>query len=352
MHKTFDSNFVPNILKFRPINSSINSYNYNLAKYLSNMVTPLIPSKHSCKDTFTFINEIKQFDKNKYFMVSYDVTSLYTNIPLEEAIQIAVKQIFKNDKNIKISKEEMTELFHFATSKTHFQFNGSLYDQIDGISMGSPLAPALANLFMGFHEEKWLKSRVGRKVKFYKRYVDDIFCFVENENMADEFLIYLNKQHKNIKFTLEKEKDNVIPFLDIKIENMEQGIKTSIYKKKTDTGLLTNFTSFVCFKYKICLIKTLIDRIFKINNTRDGFHEDIKKMDEILQKNDFPSKLIAPNINKALKKKFDQKIDEKRTTEENIQYFKLPYIGSFSKISEQKLKSIIANIANQVQYLR
>ena len=68
---------------------------------------------------------------------------------------------------------------------------------------------------------------------------------------------------------------------------------------------------FVCFKYKICLIKTLIDRIFKINNTWNGFDEDITEMDEILQKNNFPSKLIAQTINKALEKKFDQKTDEK-----------------------------------------
>ena len=94
----------------------------------------------------------------------YDVTSLYTNIPLKETIEIAVDKIFENDRNIKISKDELKILFVFSTSKTHFQFDGAIYDQIDGIAMGSPLAPALANMFMVYHEDKWLQSNEGKKV--------------------------------------------------------------------------------------------------------------------------------------------------------------------------------------------
>ena len=96
------------------------------------------------------------------------MTSLFTNIPLKEVIEI-------------ISKFELINLFEFATCKTHFQFNGEIYDQVDGIAMGSPLVPALANMFMGVYEEKWLNSTEGKKVKFYKRYVDDVFCIVDNE---------------------------------------------------------------------------------------------------------------------------------------------------------------------------
>ena len=56
-----------------------------------------------------------------------------------------------------ISKANLRELFTFATSQTHFLFNGLFYDQCDGVTMGSPLAPILANLFMGYHEEQWMK---------------------------------------------------------------------------------------------------------------------------------------------------------------------------------------------------
>ena len=273
-------------------------------------------------------------------MVSYDVTSLYTNIPLKETIKIAVDKIFENNENIKIAKSELSKLFEFATSKTHFQFNGTIYDQIDGIAMGSPLAPALANLFMGFHEDKWLKSEEGNKISLYKRYVDDIFCLVENQDMALSTLDFLNCQHDNIKFTIEKEKDNKLPFLDIKLEKTELGISTSVHKKDTDTGLLTNFSSFVCFKYKVSLIKCLIDRIFRINNSWTGFHKDIDKMKVILQKNGFPDNVIDKNISKTLDLKISETAKINSESKED-RFFTLPYIGTFSDYTETKIKNII-----------
>ena len=136
-----------------------------------------------------------------------------------------------------ITRNEMKKLFTFATSKTHFLFNNSIYDQIDGVAMGSPLGPALANLFMGYYEKQWLSSDNGKKVKFYRRYVDDIFCLFNNEKDADDFLGFLNEQHKNIKFTIEKEMNKRLPFLDVLISN-NATFSTSIFRKNTFTGLL------------------------------------------------------------------------------------------------------------------
>ena len=65
---------------------------------------------------------------------------------------------------------------NFATSQTHFLFNNEVYDQTDGVAMGSPLGPAFAILFMGYHKNKWLNSEESSTVLFYKRYIDDIFC--------------------------------------------------------------------------------------------------------------------------------------------------------------------------------
>ena len=213
-----------------------------------------------------------------------------------------------------------------------------MIDQVDGIAMGSPLAPALANMFMGFHEEKWLSSTEGKKVRFYKRYVDDVFCLVDDEIQADSFLQFLNIQHTNIKFTTEKENDKALPFLDIFIQNTELGIITSVYKKPTNSGLLTNFDSFVCFKYKIGLIKTLFDRIFKINNKWKGFNENLCEMKETLQKNNFPSKLIDENVKTAYNNKMLNKTISKN---DESRFFKLSYIGSFSRYAEKRIKLLI-----------
>ena len=83
------------------------------------------------------------------FMVSFDIVSLFTNIPLDECIDLAVKYISDGDPDIKLSNTELKSLFSVATAQTHFLFKGSFYDQIDGVAMGFPLAPVLSNLFMG-----------------------------------------------------------------------------------------------------------------------------------------------------------------------------------------------------------
>ena len=86
-------------------------------------------------------------------MVSFDVESLFTNIPLEECIDLAVNYISEGNPDIKLNKSELRSLFTTATAQTRFIFNGSFNDQINGVAMGSPLAPVLANLFMGHHEK-------------------------------------------------------------------------------------------------------------------------------------------------------------------------------------------------------
>ena len=162
--------------KLRPIVSSIGTFNYNLARFLCDLFSPLVLNDYSCKDTFSFVSQIKNANLSKKFLVSYDVTSLFTNIPLQETIDIAINLIFNHNPNLNITRKELKKLFLFATSQTHFIFNSKFYNQIDGVAMGSPLAPVLANIFMGFQESKWLNENNLNKPKFYLRYVDDILA--------------------------------------------------------------------------------------------------------------------------------------------------------------------------------
>ena len=86
-------------------------------------------------------------------MIFYDVCNLFTNIPLKETIKLAVNLIFEKRPEIRMTRKQLTKLFEFVASGTHFLFNGDYYNQIDGVAMGYPLGPVLANLFMGYHEK-------------------------------------------------------------------------------------------------------------------------------------------------------------------------------------------------------
>ena len=147
MH-TFSSS--DSFLKFRPIVSSIGTFNYNLGRFLCDLFSPLVPNDYSSKDTFSFVSQIKNVNRSAKVLVSYNVTSLFTNISLQETIDIAMNLIFNYNPNLNITKKELKKLFLFATSQTHFIFNSKSYNQIDEVAMVSPLAPVLANIFMGF----------------------------------------------------------------------------------------------------------------------------------------------------------------------------------------------------------
>ena len=107
-----------------------------------------------------------------------------------ESIDLAVDYIIKGNPDIKLGRENLTKLFFFATAQTHFSFLGNFYDQIDGVAMGSPLAPVLANLFMGHHEKRWLEN-YNSGIEFYRRYVDDTFALFNTEQDALSFLIVI-----------------------------------------------------------------------------------------------------------------------------------------------------------------
>ena len=104
MHKFSSSDSFP---KLRPIVSSIGTFNYNLARFLCNLLSPLVPNDYSCKDTFSFVSQIKNVNISRKFLVSYNVTSLFTNIPLQEIIDIAINLVFNHNPNLNTTKKEL-----------------------------------------------------------------------------------------------------------------------------------------------------------------------------------------------------------------------------------------------------
>ena len=106
LHKMFDS--VP---AFRPKLPSIRTYNYQLAKFLGKLLDHVITNDHSTKDTLSFIEELKTVSVTNKYMVSYDVTSLFTNIPLEETINLTINLLFEAKPDFKISRKDLQKLF-------------------------------------------------------------------------------------------------------------------------------------------------------------------------------------------------------------------------------------------------
>ena len=269
-------------------------------------------------------------------------------------LDLCIELLFSDNDSLEyrdysLSRPQFRKLLSFALEENHFVFNGQLYDQIDGVAMGSPLGPTLANIFMSILEKGYLNNCPSEfKPVLYRRYVDDTFCLFRNRDHVYSFLEYINRQHPNIKFTYELETDNALPFLDVLVDNDKDVFSTSLYRKKAFTGLHTDFSSLAPTKYKINLVRVLIYRAFHICSSYHNFHEEIVRIKKILSDNCFPKSLIDRIIKNFLDRQFVPgsliKPDNKIPL-----LFCIPYLGQYSLQIKTRLNRIIKQCYPNIQ---
>ena len=301
------------------------------------MLDPIIPTSHCTKDSFTSCEEIKKASATNRFLISYDVCSLFTSIPLNETTETAVNLLFDHNPGLNITKTELKKRFEFAASGTYFLFQGTFYDQIEGVAMCSPLGPILANLFMGYYETLWLNAFRECEIILYRRYDDDIICLFNCESDADKFFEFLNTQHLNIKFTFEKQVIKQFSFLDVLITNDGDQFYTSVFRKETAIDLFTNYLGFTPFSYKVGLVRTLLHCAFMISSSWFLFHEEVVKIKHYLEKYSYPLSFADKQVNFFLENKINEKSDTVNATNNVVKFYKLPYIGHISIDVKRKI---------------
>ena len=328
----------------RPVLSMIKSAQYGIAKFLDSLLKPLISKEFECSDSFEFMDFItKQNVEGSDFMVSFDVSSLFTNVPLNETIDLCCEMWQNNvSSNTTLDVVAFRKLLKFATSNVRFLFNENWYEQIDGVAMGSPLAPTLASIFLSKLESKIdLYSSV--KPKVYKRYVDDIFLVFSNPDDVSPFLDYMNSLHRNINFTVEVEQNSCLPFLDLLVEKTSKGFETEIFRKNTDTGLYTTPNSFCDFKYNRNMIKGLIYRSWTLSSTFKKADKSIVKLFSLLNNNGYSNFLLEKLSKETLDKLISKTNDAFDAKKSNLEVIKpyclvIPHSEDFKSFKNSLMK--------------
>ena len=237
-----------------------------------------------------------------------------------------------------MKKEVFIKLLRLA-NQGMFLYKDKLYQQHDGVSMGSPLAPTLANFFLAHIENKLLGKQLDFHPKLYSRYVDDIFAVFDNSDHCTKFLDLLNSQHNNIKFTVELPSDT-IPFLDVEIRLNETGIDTWVYRKPTNTNLILNFNALCPTKWKSGLILCFLNRAKRICSSDFLFDKEVSMLKKMFLNNGYPSsffdKILASFQSSS---KFSQNISFENS-------FCIPYLGKKSHHFANRLSALIKNKYN------
>ena len=142
----------------RPILSAIGTFNYNCANLLVPLLNPLTQNEYTVKKSIEFAKGVSAFNfSDPLFLASFDVKSLFTNIPLEETIDFCLNECERlNIVPFNLTRQQFKSCLDISVKESIFIFGDQLFKQVDGVAMGSPLGPTLANLFLCYHESKWL----------------------------------------------------------------------------------------------------------------------------------------------------------------------------------------------------
>nr|VZI15882.1 unnamed protein product [Spirometra erinaceieuropaei] len=296
------------------------------AKWLAEKLKPVQRqlAPRSYRDTFEFIDDIKDLNVNGMVMFSLDVSSLFTNVPVTETVDYICDFLSASQQEIGLPTKALKELLLKCTLNVQFLFDNQLYRQVDGVAMGSPLGPLLADVFMGKLERFQLSDQID-KLKHYGRYVDDFFAIATAETDVATLLDAANPAHPSIKFTLEIETAGSLPFLDVLLSRRPDGsVRRSVYRKKTWSGQYMNFASFVPFQQKRNLVRCLAQRARKICST-DSIEEELRKIQDFLRENGYPDRFIAKNIAERPVKPATP------TAEKKTLFLKVPFQGDATR---------------------
>lgn len=284
----------------RPIVSGIGTVTENISLYVDSLINKIPPNIPSfIRDTNHFLSEILDLEiPNGCLLVTLDVASLYTNIPHSDGIQAVIHAYSEMRGPKPVENSTLATLLRLILELNNFEFNGKHYVQVSGTSMGTRIGPNYANIFMAVLEEEFL-ARVDLKPFFYKRFIDDVFLiWPHGESSLVSFIAEFNAVHPNISFSHEFSTTS-INFLDVTVSVLQNRLKTTLYRKPTDSHQYLHFQSSHIKHWKTGIPYSQAHRFRRICSKEEDFLSNCEKLKNDLLKQKYPLQLINDSIRRA-----------------------------------------------------
>ena len=237
-------------------------------------------------------------------VVSFDVSSLYTNVPVIEAIEYCADLLYARpaEERPPVSRDTFVSLAKIASCGVIMSTHDGYYKQIDGLAMGSPPAPHLANGWLSQFE-----GVIRGNAQLYERYMDDIIMEMKKSRYEGK-LGEISNLHENLTFTGEVEQmqpqssTGSLPFLDMSVlhDHNTGQLSSTWYNKPTDTGLILNYHALAPKRYKRSVVSGFVHRIYRACSSWQYFHESLEKAKRILESNQYPPTFYHPIIQETL----------------------------------------------------
>ncbi|BHF81907.1 hypothetical protein SprV_0802504200 [Sparganum proliferum] len=323
----------------RPIVSLRGAPTFNLAKWLFRNLRSLTSDAGTTVCSATqFLERIKGMRLTEdEVMVSFDVTSLFTSIPQDLAIE-TVSELLESqydETDVTVKRRHLVQLLRFCL-KTYFTFEGTTYEQVKGTPMGSPLSGFIAEAVLQNVETLVFSTY---KPTFWARYVDDTFVIIKRQ-MVKEFHDVLNSIFPDIQFTMEAEANNQLPFLDVLVHRKPNGhLKTTVYRKATNTRQILSFHSKHPLGHKRSCVLTVYRRAEIHCSEPDDRRSELRYLQRLFMANGYPRNFIERGRLAGPSRRL--------VTERPTIWRALPYIDGVSEAVSRLLRPLGIGIAHR-----
>ena len=269
-------------IPMRPIMAAIGSAPHRLAAFLAKPLAAVLGkiSGNHLRNSSDLMARLRQIGFKNKRLASFDVKSLFTNVPTDGAIAAAQRAVgTMADDDLPLPRDDFIKLVELCVRYGVFEFDGVEYEQVEGLSMGSPLSAVLACLFMETLEVDHYREIIGPRV-VWLRYVDDILVVIPCRTDVSALRAQLNAVHPHIQFTVEEEENESLPFLDTVITRRDSGPVFRVYRKPTNKDDFVHYfshhrrrtkgdivTGFFLRALRVCCPETLEDEMQYVINS-------------------------------------------------------------------------------------